>query len=727
MSLEGNRLGQYQLQRLLGSGGMGEVYLAEDARIGQQVAIKVTRTEAAFYPDSQSLKDAFRLFQREARAIAQLDHAHILPLFGYGEEIINGSPVTYIVMPYRHEGTFANWLQQQSGKGLLPKEDIVYFIGQAANALQYAHNRSIVHQDVKPSNFLIRTNQDNPRLPDLLLADFGIAKLNSATASMSGSVRGTPAYMAPEQWLGEPVPASDQYALAVLAYELLTGRLPFTGRQANIMYQHLNVVPEPPSTINPTLSKDTDAVILKALAKNPQNRFLSIAVFAAALREAIEGSDKDASTIIKGSNPSHDNDLHIMLAISKDEAQSGTRRTLNLSNGQHITISVPAGSYDGQTLWLRRPGLQTGSLIITLSVQDTGTPPLSSSGSGDSFVYTVPVTPVAPLASAAERRPIHNPITPPTNNYFNRGITDPNLTGSTSSTPTPAPTGRPTLPKAVLILLVVLAFLLVVTSFGFFFLLGANRATPTTSNSNTPDVAATTHANDATAFAATTTAQVTATHTNAVTPTPTPPATINNATPTTNPTTTTNITFPPAGGTLALNDPLVDNSQGWQWETKPDANGVCQFTNGAYQVNENLTNTIEYCPAYNTSFTSNFAYQVRMTIVQGDSGGLLIQSGSNGSYYFILSQNGQYSLAFYTSKKPTYLTTGTAPSFSTGLGQSNLIQVSVTSNNIALFVNNQFLQNVSIGTYGLGYIGVFVKDFQNPTEAVFRNAEVWNF
>ena len=111
MSLEGNRLGQYQLQLLLGSGGMGEVYLAEDARIGQQVAIKVSRREATFYPDSQSLKEALRLFQREARAIAQLDHPHILPLFGYGEEIINGSPITYLVMPYRREGTFANWLQ----------------------------------------------------------------------------------------------------------------------------------------------------------------------------------------------------------------------------------------------------------------------------------------------------------------------------------------------------------------------------------------------------------------------------------------------------------------------------------------------------------------------------------------------------------------------------------------------------------------------------------------
>ena len=228
MSLEGNRLGQYQLQLLLGSGGMGEVYLAEDARIGQQVAIKVSRREATFYPDSQSLKEALRLFQREARAIAQLDHPHILPLFGYGEEIINGSPITYLVMPYRREGTFANWLQQYSGAGLLPQEDVIYFIGQAASALQYAHNRSIVHQDVKPSNFLIRTNQDQPHLPDLLLADFGIAKLNSATASMSLAVRGTPAYMAPEQLRGQPAEArTDVWAAGAVLYEMATAHRSF--------------------------------------------------------------------------------------------------------------------------------------------------------------------------------------------------------------------------------------------------------------------------------------------------------------------------------------------------------------------------------------------------------------------------------------------------------------------------------------------------------------------
>src|SRR5207248_2544079 len=142
MALEGKHLGQYRILHLLGSGGMGEVYLAEDARIGQQVAIKVSRTEAASYPANESTKDAFRLFQREAKAIAQLDHPHILPLYGYGEEHIDGTILTYIVMPYRREGTLASWLPQRSSAGLLPIEDVIYFIRQAADALQYSHDHS---------------------------------------------------------------------------------------------------------------------------------------------------------------------------------------------------------------------------------------------------------------------------------------------------------------------------------------------------------------------------------------------------------------------------------------------------------------------------------------------------------------------------------------------------------------------------------------------------------
>ena len=141
MALEGLQLGQYRLLHLLGSGGMGEVYLAEDARISQQVAIKVNRSEVSYYPKGDITKDAVRLFQREARAIAKLDHPHILPLFSYGEEQVKGMTLIYIVMPFRPEGSFADWLHQHNNDDLLSVQDVAYFVSQAADALQYAHDK----------------------------------------------------------------------------------------------------------------------------------------------------------------------------------------------------------------------------------------------------------------------------------------------------------------------------------------------------------------------------------------------------------------------------------------------------------------------------------------------------------------------------------------------------------------------------------------------------------
>src|SRR5712691_11147244 len=197
MPLEGLQLGNYQLQRLIGSGGMGEVYLASDTRINRQVAIKVVRTEVTAYPDTNATKESARLFQREMRAITTLDHPHILPLFDFGEETINKATLTYMVMPYRPEGSFADWLQERSSSDMLPPQDVAYFLLQAADALQHAHEHQLIHQDVKPSNFLIRKRTVDPNHPDLLLADFGIAKFMTATATASQSIRGTPAYMAP--------------------------------------------------------------------------------------------------------------------------------------------------------------------------------------------------------------------------------------------------------------------------------------------------------------------------------------------------------------------------------------------------------------------------------------------------------------------------------------------------------------------------------------------------
>ena len=185
MPLEGQHIDRYHILRLLGGGGMGDVYLAEDPQIGQQVAIKVIRTEPDAYPNTNAPMQATHLFYREAKAIVKLDHPHILPLFDYGEERSGDLPVIYLVMPYRPEGSLAKWLSQRTQQELLSPRDVAHLVHQAADALQHSHDRQIIHQDVKPSNFLIRERKETSGRPDLLLTDFGIARLMTATSGSS--------------------------------------------------------------------------------------------------------------------------------------------------------------------------------------------------------------------------------------------------------------------------------------------------------------------------------------------------------------------------------------------------------------------------------------------------------------------------------------------------------------------------------------------------------------
>lgn len=394
MSLEGQQLGRYRLLRLIGSGGMGEVYLAEDPGINRQVAIKVIRAEIAPYP-ATNVSRATALFQREAKAVAMLDHPHILPLYDYGEQKRDETTLTYLVTPYRPEGSLASWLQRRGTANPLSLQDIEHIVQQAASALQYAHDHQLIHQDVKPSNFLIRMNKDNPNRPDLLLTDFGIARLSTLTSGASQSIRGTPGYMAPEQWEGHPVPASDQYALAMMAYELLTGRSPFQGNPMQMMYAHIHTQPQAPSSINPRLSPAIDTVILRALAKEPEDRFPSISAFASAEHMALQGSSSatfvrasnpDLSTFVRASNPDlstsvktpntpggADLSLSATLAISEAEARNGTNRTLTLPGGRRVTVSIPPGAQNGQVIDLSDPddptsGSSPGILRLTLSV-----------------------------------------------------------------------------------------------------------------------------------------------------------------------------------------------------------------------------------------------------------------------------------------------------------------------------------------------------------------------
>src|SRR5262249_35686563 len=150
----------------------------EDTRITRQVAVKVVRDERQLYPNAEALQREQWLFQREMKAIAQLDHPHILSFHDFGEEPAANGSIIYMVMPYRPEGSLVDWLAQR-GSNLLPPQDIGHMITQAASALQHAHDRNIVHRDVKPSNFLVHINADHPTRPDLFLVDFGIARVMS--------------------------------------------------------------------------------------------------------------------------------------------------------------------------------------------------------------------------------------------------------------------------------------------------------------------------------------------------------------------------------------------------------------------------------------------------------------------------------------------------------------------------------------------------------------------
>src|SRR5579884_675717 len=309
----GQHFGRYRIERLLEQGGMSEIYVATDTRLNRRVAIKIIRTGNLSPHVENTFDEATRLFQREARAVMELDHPHILPLYDSDTTTVGGKPCMYIIMPYRREGSLADWKQKQGD--VLPLYEVLHIVQQAADALQHAHEHHIIHLDVKPSNFLIILNRHQPDLPHIQLADFGIAKFIHALSPPSLLIRGTPVYMAPEHWRGRAVPATDQYALAAMAYELLTGYPLFEcDTPEQYMYHHLHQTPQSPSELNPSIPPAVDEVLLRALEKDPANRYPSIAEFAEAFRQAVSSAEAAAMT----------------LTISRTEARRGTTRFVTL-------------------------------------------------------------------------------------------------------------------------------------------------------------------------------------------------------------------------------------------------------------------------------------------------------------------------------------------------------------------------------------------------------------
>ena len=268
-------IGKYEVQGILGRGGMGVVYKAFDPAIHRQVAIK-TITKSAM--DPSELQYAIARFRHEAQAVGRLTHPRIAAIFDYGED----ENIAYIVMELVNGKSLYEHLQNKAKFELAEVGEIVR---QLLDGLGYAHAQGVVHRDIKPSNILIN---DDGRIK---ISDFGIAHLDSSSLTQVGEIMGSPGYMSPEQFTGdEPDARSDIYSAGVIAYELLASRKPFIGSNVEIMRQVISERPVNPSQYNPLISAQLDWAAHKALAKKREDRFQSAREFALAFVQGISAS-----------------------------------------------------------------------------------------------------------------------------------------------------------------------------------------------------------------------------------------------------------------------------------------------------------------------------------------------------------------------------------------------------------------------------------------------------
>jgi len=282
--LVGKQFGNYRLTRFLGEGNFAEVYVGEHVRLNTLAAIKVLHTRLTKFETGD--------FLTEARTVANLDHRNIVRVLDFDVE----GAIPFLVLEYAPNGS----LRERHPRGTrLPPETIISYVKQIAGGLQYAHDKKLIHRDVKPENIILKINNE------LLLSDFGLATIVRSTQSLSiDQLAGTPYYMAPEQIQGKTRRASDQYALGIIVYEWISGTPPFTGSLRELIAQHQFVVPPPLHEKVPGFPPAIEQVVMKALAKEPEDRYASVNDFADALETAILHNPFDDKQLVATTPPS---------------------------------------------------------------------------------------------------------------------------------------------------------------------------------------------------------------------------------------------------------------------------------------------------------------------------------------------------------------------------------------------------------------------------------------
>jgi serine/threonine protein kinase len=326
----GQVLGPYQLTRLLGAGGFGEVYEADHRLLQQKRAIKLL-LERHFHDPHQRER-----FLREARTLATLEHPNILPVLEVGEE----GNLLYLVMPFYHRGTLGDLLKQRTTP--LPLSEVERLLAQMCAAVGYAHTRNIAHLDLKPENMLLHKDGR------LVLSDFGLAHLIKQGRLEAGSSAswGTPYYMAPEQIRGEPELRSDLYALGIILYQLLTNQRPFTGNAPEaVMMKHLLEVPPPLHTVSPGITATLEPVVQKALGKKPEDRYPTAEALLVDFRATVS-----SLSLPSARPPTHGRSPAFLTPPSSPRSSAITRTMLarpaqahleNLSPSRHTVLNTP--------------------------------------------------------------------------------------------------------------------------------------------------------------------------------------------------------------------------------------------------------------------------------------------------------------------------------------------------------------------------------------------------
>lgn len=362
------KIGKYNIIGELGQGAMGTVYKGEDPLIGRIVAIKTINSSAL---SGQSAKEAAARFKQEAQAAGRLSHPNIVVVYDYGEE----GDMAYIAMAFIKGRELKSFFDHNE---LFALSDIVRLMEQLLDALHVAHTNKIVHRDIKPSNIMVNDNGQ------IMLTDFGIARLESSDLTQVGTTMGTPNYMAPEQCMGQRIDGrADIFSAAVILYQLLTGEKPFAGANiTSIMHKILKVDPVPPSELNLQVPKAFDAVIAKGVAKRPDDRYATAHEFRQAIREAVGDMSVAVQdkTIITGTNdPAGDDETVVasgsgvtdnyddgtvvaattIAASGADEPEDGTI-TLESLGGIAPSVTTPVPEVDPVTP-VRTPVLPSGS------------------------------------------------------------------------------------------------------------------------------------------------------------------------------------------------------------------------------------------------------------------------------------------------------------------------------------------------------------------------------